>query len=367
MTPLGKRIAAMIRESGPMSVAEYMHICLNDPRHGYYTQQKAIGREGDFITAPEISQMFGELVGIWCIAIWQAMGRPNEFVLAEVGPGKGTLMADLLRVTSNYPDFSKGVKIRLIETSPAMIDFQKTKLNAYSGNLEWRNRLEDVDGLPMILVANEFLDVLPFRQFIKTSSGWLEHCVGLAGEDGLGWVTGTALPDLQKLPDAAKSVPDGSVHEISPAREAWIQILSERLAEHGGAALLIDYGYDKPGFGGTFQAVKDHKSVNPLAEPGLADLTGHVDFAALRDMAESSGIHTSLIMAQGEFLQLMGLAERAGALGADKSPEQQNDIRSQAERLVQPEQMGDLFKILALISPESAPGISNIPPFGARV
>lgn len=363
LTPLGERIAAMIRETGPMSIAEYMYLCLNDPRHGYYPNQKAIGREGDFITAPEISQMFGELIGIWSIAAWQALGKPEQFILAEAGPGKGTLMADLLRATANYRSFGQGAKIRLIETSPAMIREQSACLSAYSNNIEWLDKLDEIEDLPMILVANEFLDVLPFRQFIKTSYGWLERCIAINSDGNLGWTTGTAFPDMQNIPEFAKSAPEGSIFETSPAREAWIQILSERLVKNRGCTLIIDYGRAGPELGGTFQAVRNHKPVDPLSEPGLADLTAHVDFNALRNTSIDSGAYASQIQTQGEFLQLMGLAERAGAIGAGKSPQQQADIRSQAERLFMPEQMGKLFKVLAIISPEMTGVAINIPPF----
>ncbi|MEM7463414.1 MAG: class I SAM-dependent methyltransferase [Pseudomonadota bacterium] len=346
-----------------MSVAEYMHLCLNDPRHGYYPNQTAIGREGDFITAPEISQMFGELIGIWALAIWQAIGKPEPFILAEAGPGKGTLMADLLRATAKHPGFNQSAKIRLIETSPAMIKEQKSRLKAYSNNIEWLDSLDQLEDLPLIFIANEFLDVLPFRQFIKTSKGWLEHCIGLDEIGRLGWVTGAAMPDLQNIPEIANSAPDGTVFEISPAREAWGQMLSKRIVKCGGSALLIDYGHAGSQFGATFQAVRDHKQVDPLDTPGLADLTAHVDFAALQSVSTETGAHASQILTQGEYLQLMGLAERAGTLGADKPENQRAEIRSQAERLVMPEQMGDLFKVMAIISPEMADAVINIPPF----
>lgn len=363
VSPLGERIVAMIRETGPMSIAEYMHVCLNDPRHGYYPNRKAIGRKGDFITSPEVSQMFGELIGIWCLAVWQAMGKPEQFILAEAGPGNGTLMADLLRATANYPSFTQGANISLIETSPAMIQEQRAKLDRYSSNIEWQNKIEEIDDLPMILVANEFLDVLPVRQFIKTSNGWLEHCVGISDDGTLAWTTGTAMPDMQNFSESLKSVPEGSILEISPAREAWMQILSERLANNGGCALLIDYGSANTELGGTFQAVQNHKQVDPLSGPGLADLTAHVDFGALRNISIQSGVCASQVLTQGEFLQSMGLAERAGAIGAEKSRQRQSEIRSQAERLCMPEQMGNLFKVLAIISSEFAVETTNIPPF----
>ncbi len=362
-TQLEQRIVAMIQETGPMSVAEYMHLCLNDPRHGYYPNQTAIGREGDFITAPEISQMFGELIGIWVLAIWQAIGKPNPFILAEAGPGKGTLMADLLRATAKHPGFNGCAKIKLIETSSAMIKEQKDRLSGHLDNIEWLDNLDQLEDLPLILIANEFLDVLPFRQFIKTKKGWFEHCIGLNENGRPEWVTGTAMPDLQKMPETANSASDGSVFEMSPAREAWMQLLSERIVKFGGGALLIDYGHARSQFGATFQAVRDHKQVDPLETAGLADLTAHVDFAALQRVSTEAGALASQILTQGEFLQMMGLAERAGTLGADKSTKQQVEIRSQAERLVMPEQMGSLFKVMAIISPEVASAVINIPPF----
>lgn len=365
-TALGLRIAAMIRATGPMNLSEYMHVCLNDSVHGYYRHQQAIGRTGDFITSPEISQMFGELIGVWCTAIWQAMGSPGKFVLAEAGPGRGTLMADLLRACARFPGFLDAARIRLIETSPAMILEQKSRLAGLARECEWHAALDHVDELPLILVANEFLDVLPIRQFIKTATGWREHCIGTCADGSLEWVVGTTLLGSSQLPANAHERTEGSIFEIAPAREAWTQNLTERLVANGGAALFIDYGHAHTRFGGTFQALRNHRPVDPLAGPGLCDLTAHVDFSAIGSVAAAAGAQTSPVISQGTFLQAMGLAERAGAMGAGKSAQMRADIRLQAERLVMPDKMGELFKVLALASPEFAPALALIPPFCLR-
>lgn len=364
ITPLGRKIAELVRATGPMSLADYMNYCLSDPDHGYYANRRAIGAHGDFITAPEVSQMYGELIGIWCAAVWHALGSPPKFVLAEAGPGKGTLMADLLRAATSVPGFVEAVTVNMIETSPIMMAEQR-KAIGHSLETSWIASLEELSEGPLIVVANEFLDALPFRQFIKTEKGWCERCIALNEKDALHWVAANLLPDLSLLPQEAEAQQKGAVFEYAPAREAWIQRLSEQIAHEGGAALLIDYGHAKSGFGDTFQAVRGHIHTDPLAEPGLADLTSHVDFEAICKAAHKEGVSVSPLTTQGEFLLAMGLAERADQLGAGKTEAEQDQIRKEAERLALPSDMGTLFKVLALGSNPLPAALSALPPFAA--
>ncbi len=247
-SPLRQKIVRLIEANGPISLAQYMHVCMADPLHGYYASRTAIGAGGDFITSPQVSQMFGELIGIWCAAAWQAIGSPARFVLAEAGPGLGTMMHDLLRAAATVPGFREAAMVRLVETSPAMIEEQRARLAGLSFDIGWTERLETLEDGPLVLVANEFLDVLPIRQFVKAGGIWRERCIALS-EDGttLASVLGPALADISLLPAGYQSEPDGSVFEYAPAREAWIETLAERLAAGGGAALLVDYGHSQIG------------------------------------------------------------------------------------------------------------------------
>jgi NADH dehydrogenase [ubiquinone] 1 alpha subcomplex assembly factor 7 len=363
MTPLGEKIARLIRHDGPMPLAQYMHICLFDPQHGYYVNRKAIGRDGDFITAPEISQIFGELIGIWCLAIWQAMGKPERFTLVEAGPGQGTLMADLLRAGVSCPEFLAAGKIMLVETSPAMRKQQQTRLANAPCSISWCENIADTGDDPLILVANEFLDALPVRQYIRTVSGWNERCIGLDGDGQLAWVAGSGAIDPALLPDNHENVAVGTIFEIAPAREAWMAQLAEQLAERGGVALLIDYGHAKTGFGETFQAVRAHRYADALAAPGMADLTSHVDFEAIAAIARQQGLLTSTILGQGRFLFEMGLTERIRSLSDGRSTDEQTRIVQAAERLADPAKMGNLFKVLAIATSTLKPALAGLPPF----
>ena len=360
---LKQRIAAMIGQTGPMPLADYMQLSLFDARQGYYPNRQAIGADGDFITAPEISQMFGELVGIWCAAIWQAMGRPDPFLLAEAGPGRGTAMADMLRAASSVPGFTEAARVRLIEASPAMIERQRVALAGYAADMDWLPDLDSLPDGPLILIANEFLDCLPMRQFIKRGDAWLERCIGTDDAGNLIDMLGAGLLDPAHLPPDASAQNDGAAFEMSPAREAWLETLALRLAEQGGAALIIDYGHDRSGFGDTFQAMRGHAPADPLAAPGTVDLTSHVDFAALTRTARGTGATVSPCSTQGAFLLAMGLLERAGRLGANRPASEQERISGEVERLAGPDAMGTLFKVLALAGPADSAAFASIPPF----
>ena len=362
---LKDRIIRMIRASGPMPLADYMQICLHDQAQGYYSSRKAIGSRGDFITAPEISQMFGELIGIWCASVWQAIGAPASFSLVEAGPGKGTLMADLLRAGQSVPGFVDAAKVRLIEASPLMMDRQRKALASFKDRIEWADSTDDLLNEPLILVANEFLDCLPLRQFVKSGPVWRERCVGFDERGGLTTVLGTTTLSTESLPPGHENEPDGAVFEASPAREAWVLQLAQHIEEAGGAALLIDYGHTEPGFGDTFQAMRGHAHADPFAEPGRADLTSHVNFSVLSAVAETANLAAPLPVTQSRFLLEMGLLERAGQLGHGMTADAQEKIKLQVERLAGPEAMGGLFKVFTMADKRTADGLSNVPPFSS--
>jgi len=342
---LKERLTAEIAQTGPMTVAQYMTACLHDPQDGYYATRPALGPGGDFITAPLISQMFGELIGVWVASCWRLMGQPERFVLVEMGPGDGTLMDDVLRAAGHARGFRAAAEIWLVETSPPLAALQAERLRGQGAS--WGRTLEDVPlGAPMILFANELLDCLPARQFVRTAAGWTEQVVGVNPEGELCF---GLVPASGKLPDARQ----GAVLERSTMQEALGAALGERLVANGGAALLIDYGRDKPGFGDTLQALKRHEKVHPLATPGEADLTVHADFPAVMTAASKAGAEVA-ILTQALFLARMGVGERAEALvrvRPDKAP----TIGRQLHRLVGGDQMGDLFKACCLHSPDWTP------------
>jgi SAM-dependent MidA family methyltransferase len=364
---LKQKILAQIDATGPMPVGQYMHLCHAHPQFGYYATGNPVGREGDFITAPEISQMFGEMIAIWAISAWQAIGSPNRIQIAELGPGRATLMRDFIRTAAAHQEFFQAMQIKMVETSPSLKKQQRELLgdSDVSCPIDWLDTLDQLDALPTLFIANEFLDAIPFRQFVKTQNGWLEVCVGRdetdepngKGEE-LAFVIGPTGIDESTLPQGHKNEPEGAVFEYAPAREAFVALIAEHLSANDGAALLIDYGHAKSGFGDTFQAVKSHKSVSPLQDPGNCDLTSHVDFQAIGETALDNGVHVTGLLSQADFLIKLGLLERAGSLGGNKGPELQKQIEKDVERLVSPEQMGDLFKVLCLAKHQY-----NFPPF----
>ena len=348
-TPLNDRIISLIQNEGPIDVASYMQLCLSDPQHGYYTTGKPIGRKGDFITAPEISQLFGELIGIWIIDTWQKLGAPAPFSLIEAGSGRGTLMADILRtITKLSPPCATAAHICLIEISPTLKTMQKEKLSRFDASLSWHKSIDEIDERPFILVANEFLDALPINQYQYAEGQWAERAIGLSPQNTLTWglIPSPFKPALEpKLND---------IFETCMAAQTIIANLSKQIKTQNGATLFIDYGHLKSGFGDTFQAVKDHEYANPLEAPGQADLTAHVDFEALQKIATTAGLATQTTT-QGAFLLAMGLLERAGALGAALTQKQQEKIQTDVERLAAPEKMGNLFKVMAISKSDITP------------
>lgn len=344
---LKARIAARIRSGGPMSVAEYMHVCLHDPRDGYYASRPALGAGGDFITAPLVSQVFGELIGLWLAECWRQMGSPSAFRLVELGPGDGTLMSDLMRAASHVPGFTEAAELWLVEPSRPLRALQSQRLG---GAVRHVDSLEQApSGAPLLLVANEVLDCLPARQWEWRDGGWKERRIGLEG-DRLVFGHSPAPP----LDAAPASAPEGAVFEHSPAQEALGAEIAQRIARDGGAALLVDYGRAEPSLGDTLQAVRAHRREDPLENPGEADLTVHADFPSVLAAARREGIETAGPSGQGRFLRALGLEARAAALALAR-PDEAPRIRRQVERLSAPDQMGELFLVAALHSPGLRP------------
>jgi SAM-dependent MidA family methyltransferase len=358
MTPLAEKIRAIIRINGPISVADYFALCLADPEYGYYKTRDPFGRRGDFVTAPEISQLFGEMIGIFLVHAWQKHLMPSRAVrIAELGPGRGTMMADILRVVAKLaPELYEIATVHLIETSPTLTGIQAETLVDHREKVHWHQTFDAMPAGFLLLVGNEFFDAVPIRQFVKTSSGFRERLVGLDKNNELTFAAGVTGVDPALLPPHYREAPQGAIAEVAPARSAVMQAIADRLFDSGGSALFIDYGHLKSGFGDTLQAVFRHEFDPPLANPGEADLTSHVDFAALADVAKARSVHINGAMTQGDFLLALGIAERAGALGAGKGSARQAEIRMAVERLVgnRSGEMGELFKVLAVSSPETA-------------
>jgi NADH dehydrogenase [ubiquinone] 1 alpha subcomplex assembly factor 7 len=339
-----RRIAA----EGPMPVSEFMATALGHPEHGYYMTQTAIGAAGDFITAPEISQMFGELLGLWCVSVWQTMGEPAFVNLVELGPGRGTLLADAMRAVKVQPKFCEAAKIRLVESSPRLRQEQQRKLADIPAT--WHDSFAGVPQGPSLLLANEFFDALPVRQFQHTDRGWCERMVVLDGE-GLKLALSPEPVPVTLLPRGVRQASKGAVAEISPLSETIMSQIGERLALEGGAALVIDYGHEGDGTGDTLQAVRRHAFADVLDCPGSADLTAHVDFRRLADAASSAGACVYGPIGQGVFLERLGISVRAQHLAAAADAKQAADIASAHRRLTEPSAMGTLFKVMAATSP----------------
>lgn len=360
MTRLRERITELIAATGPISVSDYMALCLFDPEHGYYTIREPFGAAGDFVTAPEISQMFGELIGIWVRAAWDGVGRPMPLTFAEIGPGRGTLMKDMLRTLGKLdPALVSQAHFALIENSPRLTGIQKQTLAQSAARISWHKSLDTLPEAPLIIHGNELFDAIPMRQYVRSAGRWRERSIGLDSEGNLAFMAGAGAPDPSLLPPDAADAPDGAIVELAPARVAMMDAIAGRIAAHGGAGLFIDYGHLAPGVGDTLQAVRRHRHEPVLDSPGEADLTSHVDFAALAAEARRHGLEAHL-MTQGDFLLGMGLLERAGRLGAQADETVRERLRGEVERLAGPQAMGELFKVLAI----SRPG-TVLPPFSS--
>ncbi|MFH5775940.1 class I SAM-dependent methyltransferase [Paracoccus sp. NGMCC 1.201697] len=334
MTPLARLIASRIRLSGPLRLDEYMQLCLLHPQHGYYATRDPFGRAGDFITAPEISQMFGEMIGLALAQTWLDQGRPAPFTLAEIGPGRGTLMADILRAIRIVPGMAEAAQVTLVEASAHLRGVQRARL----GDIVHAGTAAELPEQPLFLVANEFFDALPIRQFQRMPEGWAERIVALDPQGRL--TLGLAAPEPG--PDA----PFGEVRETCPSALPVIAEIAGRIARHGGAAILIDYG-NWNGRGDTFQALRQHAPEDPLANPGEADLTAHVDFLPLAHAARAEGAQVSRMIPQGPWLERLDIGTRAARLAAAGDA----GAGAALHRLTAPGEMGQLFKVLALWSP----------------
>jgi NADH dehydrogenase [ubiquinone] 1 alpha subcomplex assembly factor 7 len=348
---LAEQIDAEIRTNGPMSLATYMGLCLSHPRHGYYAVARPIGAEGDFITAPEISQMFGELIGFFFVNLWQQMGQPKSFTLLELGPGRGTLMADALRAAAKAEGFIDAMHLQLFEQNSVLKAEQEKRLSKYSPY--WSAEIDAVSGDPLFVVANEFFDALPIKQFVKTDDGWHERLVGLKDGARVFGLSPTPIADSAAPPEVHGSYA-GEILELGTAAADAMQRLAHKVALQGGGILALDYGYPATQTGETFQAVKAHAFAEPLDEPGEADLSSHVNFQVLGEAAKASGLAVAPLAGQGEFLIRLGLGERAKSL-ARANPAEAANIARAVERLTSPNQMGTLFRAFCAHSPGLKP------------
>ena len=348
---LRARIAALIEAQGPMSVAQFMTIALLDPKDGYYATRDPFGAQGDFTTAPEVSQMFGEMIGLWLLQAWADQGCPKNSRLVELGPGRGTLMADALRAASVEPDFTNDLEVVLIEASPVLQQMQADKLRGSGADISWQAQFDDsLSDRPLFLIANEFFDALPVRQYVRAERGWHERMVtALDGE--LGFALAPVPVPLPVIPQDRETAPQGGVYETSPAALALAEHIAAIVAQRGGAALMIDYGYDAvTGFAETLQAVGGHRFADVLAAPGEDDLSAHVDFAALAQAGRRGGACVFGPVTQGGFLASIGITERAEQL-MKSHPASAEELLTATQRLIGADQMGTLFKALAFAPP----------------
>jgi len=347
-SPLETEIRRLIAAAGPMSIAEYMLLCLTHPQYGYYVTRDPLGAHGDFITAPEISQMFGELIGVWMVAVWQQMGSPENVRVVELGPGRGTLMSDALRAAKVVGDFHAALVVHLVEISPKQQQAQEQLLEGLGVPILWHSALAEVPSGPVIIIANEFIDALPVHQAVKRADGWHERVVEIApsGELAIG-IARDPLPHFEAtLPRGLRQAPEGSVYEW---RSDTVALEIGRRVRTDGAALIIDYGHAWYGLGETFQAVAGHSFTDPLRAPGEADLTAHVDFAALAQSAQIIGGRIHGPISQRDLLRGLGIDKRAAALKT-RAPERAAEIDQALARLTAtgPRGMGELFKALAI-------------------
>jgi len=364
---LAQRLADRIRRDGPIPVSDFMARALGDPDGGYYTTRDPLGAAGDFVTAPEVSQAFGELIGLWCAETWRQAGAPAPARLVELGPGRGTMMADMLRAARAVPDFAAALEVHLVETSPALRARQRTALTGRDAT--WHETLDSVTCGPMLLVANEFLDALPVEQYLRGPDGWHERRVGLDEATGaLRFVAGPALGAARAgalIPDALADAPPGALFERSQAVIDFAGALGARIARDGIAALVLDYGHVGPAAGETLQAVRGHRYAEVLAAPGDADLTAHVDFAAFVGAARRAGCTAHGPVTQGAFLTALGIEPRTERLAATATAEQAELLRSGCARLIGEDAMGALFKAVAL-TPPGAPVPAGFAAPGSR-
>jgi NADH dehydrogenase [ubiquinone] 1 alpha subcomplex assembly factor 7 len=358
-------IKKLIKSSGPIPVWRYMELCLMHPSYGYYLSRDPLGREGDFITAPEVSQMFGELLGLWAASVWKAIGSPPLLRLIEIGPGHGTMMADALRALRVLPPLYQALSIHLVEINPVLREKQKAALSG-SRNITWHDTIDDVPDGPSVIFANEYFDVLPIHQAVKSESGWHERTIELDADGKLAFGAASApMPRFEVLlPAWVRAAPVGAVFEWRP--DAEIMKIASRVRDQDGAALIIDYGHLRSDAGDTFQAISRHNFTDPLKDPGQADVTAHVDFQALMRAAEDLGAAVHGPVPQGDFLKRLGIETRAISLMAKASHEVSDDVASALRRLIGggSSGMGQLFKVLGISEPNLTrlAGFADEPP-----
>ncbi len=355
-SPLEKEIRRLIAVSGPMPVARYMSLCLAHPQYGYYVTRDPFGAGGDFTTAPEVSQIFGELLGLWALSVWRMMGEPASVNLIELGPGRGTMMRDALRAAKVLPKFRQALSVHLVEISPTLEQLQRSSLSDSDLPMFWHRNLLDVPEGPSIILANEYLDALPVHQVVKQSDGWHERVIGLnaIGNFALG-LAPDPLPQFDRfMPKKIKEAPVGAIFEWRNDIHAFD--IARRVRDNG-AALFIDYGHAESDVGETLQSVNEHAFADPLSAPGNADITAHVDFFIFGQAAESMGTAVQGPVTQAQFLRELGIDARADALRRGASTEQAASITAAVTRLTEGGRtgMGELFKVMALRDPKFDP------------
>lgn len=362
---LKQHLAQTILLDGPQRVSSLMELALAHPREGYYTAHPAIGGDGDFLTAPEISQVFGEVLGAFVLQTWIDMGEPNEWALVELGPGRGTLMQDMLRVLKLRPQALEGLELTLVELSPRLSEEQRRRTAEFDVETKWADTFTDLPQSPLAIIANEFFDALPIRQFWRQGERWFERRVCLKGSDieepEFELVFLPANEPLGLTRHATKPLPEKQVIETSLAAESYASMIAQHLARYPGRALIIDYGYSGETHGDTLQAIAGHKKLDVLDSLGAADLSAHVDFGALAQVARSSGARVEGPAAQGALLERLGIGARFAALAANASDADREILSRQHRRLTAPDAMGELFKALLISSPNlpPTPGFSN--------
>ena len=340
---------------GPMSVHDYMAACVR----AYYGAGRVFGPAGDFVTAPEISQIFGELIGLWCAVVWQQMGRPRAFNLIELGPGRGTMMSDALRALRRVPDCLAAARVHLIEQSQALRETQAATLAGCSAPVSWPANMAHIRQAPSIVLGNEFVDALPIHQIVWSDGGWRTRCIAFGDDGHLAFTAGhrfggdpnepPAPPLVERLSGSAR---DGDIVEFRGLGNDLSRL--DRFRQADVAVLLIDYGHANSAIGDTLQAVRAHRYEDALCAPGEADLTAHVDFEDLARLLSERGFATGPVVTQAAFLASLGVSERAARL-MEANPAEANAIEMAVGRLLSPSGMGVRFKVLGARSPHLPP------------
>lgn len=347
MLSLEDYLQRRILSKGPIPISEYMQACLTHPKFGYYMGEHIFGEEGDFVTSPEISQMFGELLGVWVVSQWELMGKPKHFYLIELGPGRGTLLADLMRVVKSQKGLKDAIRLYLVELSPKLRELQKSVLSCY--NPTWSYQLDQIPHGPTLLIANEFFDALPIRQFQRVKAGWHERLIGLGDrKQHLFEFVLSRFPSAINLERFFPKALEGSIIEVSSSSNFYLRAISQRLIAYSGSALIFDYGYIEDKLVDTFQAVKNHKYTSVLKNPGQSDLSAHVNFTTLKKIGEEISLGRVEVVTQREFLYTYGIEDRVKSLIDTATREQVSNILLAHQRLTGLNQMGELFKVLIL-------------------